>query len=259
MMKLLRVAFVALFFMLFLASLNSAYCIDTGFETESMETNLKSTFLSNIVLEVFYTEPEKLLIDDFDVNSTGLIALGTSNSTAKRICVYDSDGIFKYGYKFNSSGDFVIEWDDEDINIYFDRSDVLASFDNTGECVGILKVKNTKKNSAYMYSLKFSDECIVGNNKYVITNDNRLLDSIIYARSKLLLVNSDERVILYDVSKKIFFSLIVWLLFLTLLLTYVMVLFVRMKKGRQRKTKRRQRTNGNGCREWGISKQEQER
>ena len=105
--KLLVIPFL---FLIILFLTGCVFAVSTGFETESINEDLQKNILSNIELTVFYSEPDKSSIKCFDVNDNGLIALGSSRSTDKRICVYDADGVFKYGYEFVAYGDFGVEW-----------------------------------------------------------------------------------------------------------------------------------------------------
>lgn len=88
---------------------------------------------------VLAIEPEKVGIRCFDVNEQRRIAVGQNVSNQNRICVYDEEGNFLYGYSFSDfANSFDIEWDNDNINVYMHRSRLIFSVDPQGN---ILEVK----------------------------------------------------------------------------------------------------------------------
>lgn len=122
--------YVKIFFAIFIIAIfilgksENVSAIDTGFETEEMAQDKQEEFLHNIDMVFRTTIPERRAIDCFDVNDDGLIAMGSHEWNKKTVSIYDSDGEFKCAYCFNSSGDIGVEWDGDDLIIYFVRSDV---------------------------------------------------------------------------------------------------------------------------------------
>ena len=124
--------------------------INTGFLTDELPEKVQNQFVENIELRLIETEPTKSSVVCFDVNENQMIAVGQKSSDRKIICVYSSDGIFQYGYTFNCSGDFGVEWDKDNLNIYFVRSDVVISVSPGGEILDVLEVTNSIENNSYV-------------------------------------------------------------------------------------------------------------
>ena len=192
--------------------------INTGFETELLD---EDKFDVNI--SVFYSEPERLPINCFDVNNDGLIAIGTNRFEEKRICIYDSKGNFKYGYEFNYEGDFGVEWDEKNLNIYFMRSGILASYDYEGNCKGSLKVKDSMENNKYTNDFIESEEKSIGETKYAISVSGGLLSIFTVGYSKLSVTDGVGTTVLYDVSEKQLTSAILFMVFIVIILAFVWI------------------------------------
>ena len=85
------------------------------------------------------SEPQKNPIECFSVNENGEIAIGCSDSEQKTVCIYADNGKFQYGYSFECSGSFGIEFENNNLNIYFVRSDVAIAVNQMGEVESIYK------------------------------------------------------------------------------------------------------------------------
>ena len=124
------------------------------------------TFLSRVGLGSWIDDGKSRGIQCFDVNEQGEIAIGFSgiSSRKKYISIYDTEGNFLYGYSFQCSGSYLIEWDDkEQLAIYWLRSSVRATFDRNGKCIEyfpytIDKVMNKKLNNLGGASRTIGDE-----------------------------------------------------------------------------------------------------
>ena len=174
--------------------------MNTGFETSSLPSEEKTKFISGINLLPLNEEPGKTTIMSFDVNSNRLIAIGQNTSSRKRICVYSDEGVFQYGYTFNCTGDFGVEWDDENLNIFFVRSDVIVSVTPSGEVLDALEVQDTIENNSYVYQFIHSTKRVVGDTEYFLGNDLGILNLFSLSYSQITVKDSvgTENVI-YDV------------------------------------------------------------
>lgn len=183
-----------------LANVMNANAMHTGFEITELTNEDKNTFISNINLVLIDEEPTKKSITCFDVNSNGFIAIGQNTVDRKTICVYSNEGVFQYGYTFNCSGDFGVEWDEENLNIYFVRSGVIVSVTSKGETLDVFEVQNTIKNNSYINHFIHATNRTVGNDEYFIRNDMGLLN--IFASSYSVIIVKDStgtESIIYDV------------------------------------------------------------
>lgn len=186
--------------LIFLISIFPA-AMNTGFSTETLNTDTENILLNNLSISLITEEPINKPIVCFDVNDAGMIALGLRTHDKKTICVYNENG-FQYGYEFNDSGSFGIEWDETNINIYLIRSDVIVSVNPLGKIEEVFKVQNTFENNSYQNHSIFSTKRIVGNRIYTIQNDMGILNIFASSYSQLVVTESnDEEKIIYDINK----------------------------------------------------------
>lgn len=156
---------------------------------ESAESIIKSYNIS-----VFTREPEKQVIHYFDVNEKGWIAVGHLGS---RVCIYDENGVFQYGYNFGTQGDYGIAFEGDNLAIYFVRSDIIAVLDPEGNCIRA-ESKALSGNRLKNQFQKTAKQ--VGNTQYFLERDVGFFEGF-YPR----VVSVDEtgnRKILYDVTVK---------------------------------------------------------
>ena len=66
--------------------------MNTGFLTEELSEEIKTTFVSNINISPLKEEPVKREVLCFDVNEQGMIAVGQKGSQKKEVCVYTPQG-----------------------------------------------------------------------------------------------------------------------------------------------------------------------
>lgn len=175
--------------------------MNTGFSTERMSEEAVNTVLESINLSMLTDEPPRRPIKCFAVNEEGTIAVGSSRDNNRTVCIYNSDGVFQYGYSFENYGSFGIELDKNVLNIYLVRSDIAISVNSAGEIEDVLKISNTSENNTYWNQHVFSRRRKVGDAEYVIKNDTGILNAFDSSYSQLVVIdkNGEERMI-YDVS-----------------------------------------------------------
>lgn len=177
-----------------------AHAVNTRFSTEQLSEKDKNTLLSNIDISLLEEEPQKQSIVCFDVNGDEKIALGYSDSENKTICIYKQNEFLR-GYKFDCIGDFAVEWDEENINIYLVRSEIILTVDCNGEILDIAEVQNTSENNKYHNFLLHSTKRVVGDRKYSIRNDMGMLNFVTTSFSQLIVTDADgTETILFDVN-----------------------------------------------------------
>lgn len=201
-MKFIRCIFIIIFslIVLFIGGVE-VLAMNTGFSTELLPEDDMHTLLKNVNISMFADEPPRRTIECFDVNEEGIIAIGSSNSENKTVCIYTVDGIFQYGYSFKDSGSFGIELDKNVLNIYLVRSDVAIAVNSIGEIESILKIQNTSANNSYWNNCVFSTRRKIGDTEYSLKNDMGILNLFASSYSQLITTNKyGEENIIYDVN-----------------------------------------------------------
>ena len=229
-MKTIKKVFVLLIVLLLLSNnCFLSYAINSGFELEPISNELELQIQDNTDISVFEQEMLGNTIECFDVNDNGMIALGTNNSGQKIVSIYNSQGVFQYGYQFNCSGSFGVEWDTDNIIIYFVRSDIACSVNPLGEIQEIVEIKSNSNNNSYWNNRVFSTTRTVGNVKYRIQNDFGILNIFSTSYSQLVIQDSNgQEKIIYDVNSQQLIKMIVE--FVMVLSIVLIVLFVLIKK-----------------------------
>lgn len=202
-MKFIRIYLVISLTLLIVITTNAieVNAMNTGFSTEELPEEKKITFVSNINVSPLSTEPRKKGVLCFDINEQGMIAVGQKNSQWNEICVYSSQGEFLYGFTFNCSQSFCVEWDEQYINVYFVRSDVIISLDLDGNILDIKAAKNTIDNNSYQNSLLYSTTRTVGNTTYLIRNDIGIFNLFATSYSQIVTIDdTGAESIIYDVN-----------------------------------------------------------
>lgn len=176
-----------------------AGAINTEFSTQELPAETKDRFVSNVSIELLTEEPEKRNVMSFDINDQKMLAIGQGGHRGKEVCVYDSHGKYLYGYTFNCHQDFGIEWDGENINIYFVRSDIIMSVDSNGNVHDVKEVQNTSDNNKHHNKLLHSTSHTVGDTTYQIRNNLGIFSWLSLFYSQVVAIDADgEERIIYD-------------------------------------------------------------
>lgn len=192
--------FVCIFIIIFSTGTN-VMASNSNLSLSVMDVEEKNTIIENLSLALTDKTPGLKAIQCFDVNNNGAIALGHEiDGKTKAISIYDSNGNFKYGYIFYSTGSFGIEWNSDCLNIYILRGDLLVTVDKSGTIVDVAYVEDTKENDCYINNYIFATKKTVNGITYCIKNDMGILNYVSTSYSQLVKITSSEEVILYDVN-----------------------------------------------------------
>ena len=172
-------------------------CVLTAFASEP-QNMLAEQIAKELDVEVFFQKEEDPLIKCFDVNDSGYYAIGSNNNT---IQVFDSHGIFQYGYRFQNDGTYGIVLKENSIVIYLGRSNIAVEIDLTGECVSAETVyfsKDIVDNVMNRTSKQFETV------SYYLERD---IGAFHGDYSRLVKIDENEmRIVLYDVTTKGYFA-----------------------------------------------------
>ena len=237
-MKVKRSCFFLLFVFIFVIFISAmkVNAMHTGFKTNELSSEEKDMFISNINVLSIDEEPVKKAITCFDVNSNHLIAVGQNSSDRKTICVYSGEGDFQYGYTFNCSGDFGVEWDEENLNIFFVRSSVIVSVTPKGEVLDAFEVQNTIENNSYVNHFIHATKKEIDNYEYYIRNNMGLLNLFAPSYSQIIVKDSTgAESIIYDVSSMQLTKTIVTIslicVFVIVAVAVVIWQFIKLRRG----------------------------
>ena len=118
-----------------LASTIEASAMNTGFLTEDMSEEDRNGAQENNMgkVDMLSSEPKFLLgFANYAINPSGCFAISGSYLTNSLIAVYDADGNYLYGYSINNPGSIAVSWVDDNIAVYFVRSNTIRVLDQNG-------------------------------------------------------------------------------------------------------------------------------
>ena len=206
--------------------------VNTIFSAQSVRYEEQTKILGNLNFSVLEEEPTQKAFDCFDVQDDGRIAIGMSNGQNKIICIYDSTE-FQYGYSFESSGSFGVEWDADCINICLVRSDLIVSIAPEGKIKEVLEIEDTIDNSKHWRNTVFSTKKTVGSNQYEAKNQLGIFNLFASSYSQLIVTDATgSETIIYDATNtQLVKSIIV---FTSIIIFISIVLYVIIKKWRSK-------------------------
>ena len=165
--------------------------------TEARDEML-SRLEKSLNISMLEQEPETQIIKCFDVNENGWFAIGTRRN---QILVYDRDGVYQYGFRFEPTGTYGISFVGDNVSIFLSRGDTIAVVNSTGNCIHAEEV--TLSNSLREAFLKQTVK-LIGNVKYYLERDIGIFDG---AYSRLAVIDEDgNRTVLYDATVKGYFE-----------------------------------------------------
>ncbi len=103
---------------------------------------------------------------DFDVNQKGQYALAYDGIVKDRVLVYDAEGNWLWGFTFYNDGALYVRWNEDNILVYFVRSDVIVEVDKNGNCIGMWYVLDTPERYRYVDEIFDAKECTVNGDTY---------------------------------------------------------------------------------------------
>lgn len=140
---------------------------------------------------VIFEPQQKPKFYAFDVNSEGNVALALNDSELQSVLVYDKYGKYVFGLSLNSTGNILVEWAEPNINVIFIRSNIIATYDSNGNCLGVASFTDNAGNGKYCDYLRESNSKTVGTDKYTVSNKPSFLDFIGFNHNSLLRIEAN--------------------------------------------------------------------
>lgn len=222
-MKLIFCIFMIIFGCL-CGDIEDVYAKQNEFVLEDMSSDEIESFLNDINIVRFTSEPRKEPIVCFDVDNNDMFAVGTENSENKKICIYSSDGVFQYGYQFQSFGSFGLEIKNGILNICFVRSAVSVAIDSEGNILKVSKISNTIENNSYWNYFVNAKKRKTGEHEYVLRNDIGFVGIFASSYSQLYRIDTDgQEKLLYDANEQQFIQ--IWAVFIGTIIFIIIVVY----------------------------------
>lgn len=189
-------------------------------------------YLSNIKFSLIDQEVIGYSIQCFDVNESEMVAIGLNSIDENFVNVYNENCEFLYGYTFDIEGSFELEWNNDNLRIYFERSEIIVTFDELGKCVEVGGMVYSTDNSIYKIDNVYLTEKTIGDTTYSMKNDSFIFNILGSSYSKLVKIeeNSNE-IVIYDAGSMNTARNIVILLGLVFFCVIIIKMFINQIKG----------------------------
>ena len=168
-------------------------------KTYPIDDKVKAEVISKANIQPIETANIKNGIKCFDVSDSGEVAIGVDWASNSAIYVYDSSGVFQYGFSFYVDGDYGIAYCDNLLGIYCIRGDTIMLCDDSGTCLDVRTLSSDIHGYIQVKEILNRSSKDIGSKKYVLERDLEIGDS--YSR----LVRIDEqgnRTVLYDATSE---------------------------------------------------------
>lgn len=174
--------------------------MNTGFHLEDLSESETRAFLSEADIQLLDTAPEKGNIISFNVcdDRIALAIEERGGYNRKYLCIYNLDGLFLQGYSFNTR-EFGMDFDGNDILIYFDNKDIAVCLSATGQPKEVYRIPYGI-NREYWEQHVYARERKIAGAEYRLQNGNSIFNSFLapdYAQLVVKDAVGNER-ILYD-------------------------------------------------------------
>ena len=154
-------------------------------------------FLDRLDVEVLKDETFQHAIACFAVRDDGVFALGFDSLDTHTVFVYDQEGSFQYGLKFQLPGSFAIFFSGENLSIYSPRSGYTAEYDGVSRFVDVHKVTSAFENDKITRSMMDGTE--IKNNIGTYTLE-RNIGIIARSYSRVVFNDGNNEKVLYEIS-----------------------------------------------------------
>lgn len=134
--------------------------------TEEMPKETANRLLAHLNIKMLkFFDNSVSMITCFDANDDGLVAVGLDD----RVAIYDSNGLFKYGYSFSTTGTFYVEWEGSNLWIYLEKSDVGILLDRQANCLKCINIHDSHSEDCHWRELTYTQRKI-GDDIYRLRN-----------------------------------------------------------------------------------------
>lgn len=161
-------------------------------------------FISSRNVTFLREEPAAQGIQCFAISPNGSLALGIGDQSlgVGTVSVYDRNFTFLYGYTFELGEGYGLDFDGENLVVYFCRSQLSAILSDDGRCLGLGEIENTQENDSYWNDTVCATERKCNGCTYRLGSHLGLLRPFLLYYSDLTKTDADGNVtVLYRVSE----------------------------------------------------------
>lgn len=154
-------------------------------------------FLDRLNVEVLDDETFQYAITCFAVRDDGVFALGFDSLDTHTVFVYDQEGSFQYGLRFQLPGSFGLFFSDKNLSIYSPRSGYTAEYDGVSRFVDVHKVTDAFGNNEIIRSVMNGAEIKNDAGTYTL---ERNIGIVARSYSRVVVNEGNNEKVLYEIS-----------------------------------------------------------
>lgn len=191
--------FFALLLFLFLATSLVGFTSSGRFQIDDNEKPYYDIkHYSNIATPIF--EPQsKPKFQGFDINADSNVVLAVNGDEFKGVLAYDRQGNYLFGFEINSEGDFLVEWFGSNINILFFRGNIIATYNQSGECLDVNVYLDNFNNAKSRDYLRANTSKTNKKDKFAVDNNSSLISAFVTNHTRLLHIAADgTKTVVYE-------------------------------------------------------------
>lgn len=172
----------------------------------------------------------------FDVSPSGKIALKTGGGETKEILVLNENGDFLYGFAVQTAGEVAVGWENDDVVIYFVRSDLAVAVNEQGDILSIQKIENTIENNTYWNQAVYAKKRVCGESTYVMGDSHPLLN--IFSEASILqkIDANGNKTVLYDASHALYQGIVLQTVATVFLVVFGVFIVISVSKNARKET-----------------------
>jgi len=179
-----------------------SFALNTSIITESVDETRKERFLSSYTITVSHDEPEKRPIKSFAVSEMGMVAVCFIPEGKETIAIYSNAGEFQYAYHITKYGSMALEWDGENLNIYFRHSNLMLSLTPTGEICAVQGFAHSTENQGILNDMAQTRQYTVNDVQYTLEKNMGILNLFSFYYSQVKVVNEGgSETVVYDATE----------------------------------------------------------
>lgn len=164
--------------------------------TAASETDA-NYFLDCLDVEVLEKESFQHAIACFAVRDDGMFALGFDSLDTHTVFVYDQEGSFQYGLRFQFPGSFGIFFSGENLSIYSPRGGCTVEYDGVSRFIEVHKVTSAAGNNKIIRSMMNGTEIKNDVGTYTL---ERNIGIIARSYSRVVFSDGNNEKVLYEIS-----------------------------------------------------------
>ena len=174
-MRKLVIVLVVQFLIIISLSINVQANINTNPSTaQSIDTDQYASIIANLKISPLREQENGGKILCFDVREDGSFVLGF-DSLPRKVCVFDNNGTFQYGFSFSDYGTYGVTLIDTGVLIHMVRSSICVEINPDIEVLTVSEIPPTLENNNYWQEITSQNSKKINEKTYMLKDNHKLI------------------------------------------------------------------------------------